>query len=134
MVTEIKQNEIVKGLLIDPEKETVTEIELTRDAEGSVLKELYRVIGCGLVDVMRDAIVLNGEPRDEDVWIDDEALLKNPGHFWRIEGSPYEFAAGRAVILGYDPRDGESVAHGLAPADVEELRRNVRFAHLEDML
>ena len=50
-----------------------------------------------------------------------------------IWGSPFD-AAGRAVVLGYDPRDGESVAHSLAPADVENLRRNVRFAHLEDML
>ena len=133
MVTEIMK-ETVKALLIDPENEEVKEVELTRGDGGSLLRELYRVIGCNLVDVMHDAIVLNGKVRDEDVWIDDEALLKNPGHFWRIEGSPYEFAAGRAVILGYDPRDGESVAHQLAPADVDELRRNVRFAHLEDML
>ena len=133
MVTEIMK-ETVKALLIDPENEEVKEVELTRGDGGSLLRELYRVIGCNLVDVMHDAIVLNGKVRDEDVWIDDEALLKNPGHFWRIEGSPYEFSAGRAVILGYDPRDGESVAHQLAPEDVENLRRNVRFAHLEDML
>ena len=133
MVTEIKQNEIVKGILIDPEKETVTEIELTRDEEGSLLHELYRVIGCDCVDCLRDCVGLNGKVKNDDVWVDDEALLNDPRHFWRFASwLKDDFIAGRAVILDYDPRDGGSMAHSLTPAEVADLRAIVEFAHMEE--
>ena len=134
MVTEIKQNEIVKGILIDPEKETVAEIELTRDAEGSVLKELYRVIGCECVDCLRDCVGVNGNVKNDDIWVDDEALLNDPRHFWRLSAwyQKDSFIAGRAVILDYDPRDGGSMAHSLTPAEVADLRAIVEFAHMEE--
>ena len=133
MVTEIKKTEFVKGILIDPEKETVTEIELTRDEEGSLLHELYRVIGCDCVDCLRDCVGLNGKVKNDDVWVDDEALLNDPRHFWRFASwLKDDFIAGRAVILDYDPRDGASMAHSLTPAEVADLRAIVEFAHMEE--
>lgn len=129
MVAEMKKK-TVKALLIDPENEEVKEIELTRGDGGSILRELYRVIGCGLVDVMRDCVIANGKLKNDDIWVDDMAL-DNPTHFFRIAPWWTEHMEGRAVILGHDD-DGESTDHSLTPEDLEDLRKHIKFANIED--
>lgn len=90
----------LKGLLIDPETESITEVEIAKGSK--CLDDLYKNIRCDTVDCIRAGVVLSGGKRKEDdIWVDDEALLGEPKHFW-ILPSYAQPIAGRGVILSAD--------------------------------
>lgn len=115
----------IKGLLIDPENQTITEVDVFEDVEReSHLESIYKHLQCKWVDVGRNCLsYLPGKPVD-DLWFDDE------GNF---SDCPYMFQLprlvpliGRALILSYD-EDGRSCSHTLTPDDIEELRATVTW-------
>jgi hypothetical protein len=55
-----------RGILIDVAKLTVSEVEF----DG--LKDMYRLIGCDMVEVVSVA-------KNADLWVDEEGLLKDDG-------------------------------------------------------
>lgn len=119
----------LKGLLIDPEKESVTEVEIAKGSK--CLDDLYKAIKCDTVDCIRAGVVLSGGKRKEDdIWVDDEALLGEPKHFWILPGYAQPIA-GRGVILSADD-EGDCVSHTLTPSEVMELRKVIKFAHLKE--
>lgn len=122
--------EKIKGLLINPETETITEIEITKG--GGCLDDLYKAIGCDCVDCIRAGVVLSGGKRKEDdIWVDDEGALKeNQKHFWKLPMYEYPIV-GRGVVLAVDD-EGECISHTLTPLEVEELKRVIQFYHLAD--
>ncbi len=120
----------VKGVVIDPNLQTVSTAEIAADEDGTVnLGALYDVLGCNLVDRFSLS-------SDADLIIDDEGLLKpnNPG--FKIGDYPRYFA-GKAIILRVDGGEWVSVPavnlEGLysmiewaAPSDVQEQDMSIK--------
>jgi hypothetical protein len=120
----------VKGVVIDPNLQTVSTAEIAADEDGTVnLGALYDVLGCNLVDRFSLS-------SDADLIIDDEGLLKpnNPG--FKIGDYPRYFA-GKALILRVDGGEWVSVPavnlealysmiEWAAPSDVQEQDMSVK--------
>lgn len=120
----------VKGVVIDPNLQTVSTAEIAADEDGTVnLGALYDVLGCNLVDRFSLS-------SDADLIIDDEGLLKpnNPG--FKIGDYPRYFA-GKAIILRVDGGEWVSVPavnlealysmiEWAAPSDVQEQDMSIK--------
>jgi hypothetical protein len=120
----------VKGVVIDPNLQTVSTAEIAADEDGTVnLGALYDVLGCNLVDRFSLS-------SDADLIIDDEGLLKpnNPG--FKIGDYPRYFA-GKALILRVDGGEWVSVPavnlealysmiEWAAPSEVQEQDMSVK--------
>ena len=101
----------MKAFLIDPEKRTITEV----DYDGHH-KSIYKLIGADLFDTVR----LSGS---DVIFVDDEGLMKNPQHFFKLDGltSPL---AGKGLVLGTNNR-GENISPKLVL--LEDLQRWITF-------
>lgn len=110
----------MRAILIDPVAKTVSEVEYNGD---------YRQIDVLLSDkdngLNVDCFTVVSIDDDDDIFVDDEGLLKDPKHFfvWKGYGQPL---AGRGLILGHRG-DGESIATTLK---LDEVRDNVAFVKL----
>lgn len=83
-----------KGILINPEAKTIEEIQIKED----VLKSLYEIIGCELVECIR----LDNK---NALWVDEEGFYNSAFGFDLIGYSPL---SGKGVILGYDHNGDKS--------------------------
>jgi hypothetical protein len=116
--------DIIKGLLIDPENQTISEVELMQDAEGTMLESIYEHLNCSCVDVARQLLThLPSSPTD-DVWFDYEASFSDCPYTFLIPG--YIPLIGRGLILNYDD-EGYCVSHMLTQQDIEVLRSTIRW-------
>jgi len=97
----------MRAFLINPKDKSITEIETKGE-----LGDLYKLIGCNLIDV----VILNDE---EDVlYLDDEGLYRTPNYFrFGINPNPL---AGRAVVLGTNI-DGEAISPKLLTLELLEV-------------
>ena len=86
----------MKAFLIDPAKQTVSEIEFYGD-----WREINRLIGSETFD----CVTING--KGDVVFVDDEGLLKGLDRFFSVQGYP-EPLVGRGLVLGCDA-EGETV-------------------------
>lgn len=105
----------MKAFLINPEKQEISEIEVTHP----VLKSLYRHIGCDCIDSLR----IN---QNNIIWVDDEGLLK-PNFYFRIENYPNPLA-GNGVVLGIKP-DGDNKDVSIT---LDKLKEIVSFYEKEE--
>lgn len=83
----------MRAILIDPEAQTVTDID-----HAGKLEALYETLGCSTVERVP---LLHGE----NLWCDEEGLLKQPHRpLFHIGHSPADptYIAGKAVIFGED--------------------------------
>lgn len=114
----------IKGLLIDPEKREISEIQIPVDGDGSCLEGMYQAIGCTAVDCGRGGLRYLPTQPDDDVWFDDEGLFSDKTTMFELpEWVPL---IGRGLILGFDS-EGNSVDHTLTPTDIEALKDSIRF-------
>lgn len=106
---------------INAETRTITEVELTpeqrRDPRGH-LRALQALVG-GLIST-----AYRFENGDE-LFVDDEGLLKDPRHFFRVVGCAQPFFAGNGVVVGGATKAGYDTA---AKSTVASLSRCVGFA------
>ena len=115
---------VLKGLLIDPEKREISEVEIPVEEDGGCLNGMYRAIGCSTVDVGRGGLsYLPSHPAD-DVWFDDEGLFSGCKFSFMLPG--WVPLIGRGLILSFD-EDGNSVDHTLTPADINALKCSIRW-------
>lgn len=99
----------MRGILINPEDKTVTEIE----TPGG-LDELYRLVNCRTVEV----VDLGG---GQDLWLDEEGLLTDdPGPFFAFIGREAHPFCGRGLILSNDGQ-GNSTSTTLRLSAVSKL-------------
>lgn len=93
---------------IDAKNRTITEVQ-----DSPNLATYYRLIGCSLIDAVQ-------LPTGDFVYVDDEGLLKNPAHFFAIDG---HILAGNGVVVGMGAEgdDSEPVV------DLSSLKRSIRF-------
>ena len=101
----------MKAFLIDPEQQTISEVDYDGEHHS-----IYKLIDADLFDVVRLA-------GSDVIFVDDEGLMKNPQHFFKLDGltSPL---AGKGLVLGTD-RHGESTAPKLIT--LPDLQRLITF-------
>jgi hypothetical protein len=102
--------EILTGLLIDPFLKKVTNVKVEND-----LKDFYRHIGCSMVEV-----VSLTQYSDDDIWVDEEGLLKRDQRFFKVSDLPFGHhgvIAGRGLILG-NGGEGNTISCDLSIEDV----------------
>jgi hypothetical protein len=117
----------MKAFLIDPIAKTITEVEHKTEGEDGGLHDIYRHIGCDLVDVVR---LQDGD----GIYVDDEGLLKSPSpdSFWAMPELYGEEAAwtGKGLVLGSDAK-GDSTEPKIT---LDELKRIVVFLVPDQLL
>jgi hypothetical protein len=101
----------MKALLIDSKNRTVKQIEI-----GEHYTEISKAIGC---DVFSAPHIMQN---NDTLYCDDEGLLKNPEHFFLLDGYPQPLA-GNGLILGCDD-EGESIDVSM---NLVELSSKVTF-------
>lgn len=129
-----------RGVLIDPEKKTVTEVQVpteNHDGEVSALHGTRALLGCRVVDCVRDQLrnvpqfAPNGTPVHclDDIWVDDEGIDNPRG--WSLPWLSGIRYGGRGLILGYCETDGASMSSTLQRGGVEFLRNHIRWMNVE---
>lgn len=103
------KQETIKGILIDPDKQEVRQVEFPNKLEG-----YYELLDCDLIDrVAFDDY--------NDLIVDDEGLYKGHDTLFSIEGLEGHYV-GKAVIVGVDFKEGE-----WKDAVIDEDKLHVRF-------
>jgi hypothetical protein len=117
----------MKAFLIDPIARTITEVVHDREGRDGGLRDIYRLLGCDLVDVVR----MND---GDGIYVDDEGLLKqpDPNSFWAMPELYGEVAAwtGKGLVLGSDAQ-GDSTEPKIT---LDELKRIVVFLTPDQLL
>jgi len=98
----------MKAVLIDPHTKTVTDIDLP---EGGRLEEMRELIGCDLLT----AITLES---GDSLFLDDEGLYVPGQKFFALPEDYIEPLAGRALVLGLDHSNGESIDAHFSSEDI----------------
>ena len=114
----------IKGLLVDPEKQTITEVDVECDDNGeSHVESIYKHLDCSCFDVARRLLTFLPSIPDDDVWLDDEAGFNGGKYMFLLPG--FVPLVGRGLILSHDYRTGESLSHTLTAHDIEVLRDKI---------
>lgn len=114
---------MTKGILIDVNNKTITEVTVEKNSNGTHLDSLYKLIGCEMVQV-----VSVGE---NDIYVDEEGLLKlTPStNFFKWKDYPQPLT-GNGLILGYDDSTGQNIDVTMT---VEEVKQKVKFLTHRDV-
>jgi len=101
----------MKAILIDVKTQEVKEVEY-----DNTLQNIYDLIDCRAFDIVRidDA---------NDIFVDDEGLLKDNLYFEYSGKERIAQLAGSGLVLGYN-QEGETIATTLT---VEDVKGKVRF-------
>lgn len=91
----------MRAILIDPYTQKVERITIDSGLGLETLKALYSAIGC-------ETVTRYSLGTEVDLWLDDDGMLTDNPTFWQLEGASQPFA-GRGVLLGVDPEQGETV-------------------------
>ena len=121
--------ETITGLLINPADQTVTEVEVEKK-EDSFLSSMYALIDCDCVDVVRGYFSRQPFCSEDDLWVDDEALLKDLPVQWGF--TLYRDATpiiGKALILGVDLTEGECKSFTLSPEKIEKIKQQLQWCY-----
>jgi len=109
----------MKAILIDPATEAVFEVDHNPNKAGNLHKWLSDPAR-GMEVRADEFLIINETNR---IFIDEEALLKNPKHFFQLRGH-HDPIAGRGLVRGYREKDGAPVDTTLT---VEDVRAMVTF-------
>ena len=109
----------MKAYLIDSETKTITPVDYNGD-----YKTIYTHIGCDLFDI----VYAESGGHRISVFVDDEGLLKNPQHFFLLDGWAQPLA-GNGLVLGDADEEGETLA---APDDLD-LSPTITFLSLQQV-
>ena len=109
----------MRAIVIDSVNKKVYESTFTK---GQALPFMQKVVD-GYIE---RALTLE---EGDDVYVDEEGLLKRKENFFTVFGAgPF---AGNGVVVGHNPKNGESTG---ATIGLEELRSGVRFLSIEEVM
>lgn len=111
-------SKLSRMILIDVYSQEVKEVQ----AEAN-LGSFYKLIGCDVITVAA------GLGNGDDVYVDDEGLLKPVGGWFYIEGASQPFA-GNGLIVGRN-EEGDSVS---CLSDLEDIKKRVTFPSASEVL
>jgi hypothetical protein len=106
----------MRGILINPFDTTITEVNYTGD-----YKEIYALTDCTTFDCVRIY-------ETQDMYIDDEGLLKNNQMYFTMNDRVY---AGKALLLSHDD-EGETISTNLDLQMVEDMVEWLPEGHTEE--
>lgn len=104
---------MIKGILINAKDRTVKPVEVRQHD----IHHMHDLIECQCFTCLN-----MNEKGTETIYVDDEGLLKDPKHFFRMPFYP-QWLAGNGLILGTNS-NGESVN---TKCSVEEIESQVKF-------
>ena len=107
----------MNAILIDPYAETITPVEYSGNYQ-----DIYKLCDYELFTVV------SVEPNGDGIYVDDEGLLKltDETKFFTYAGYPQPLA-GKGLILGLNPRTGNSIG---AKTPLETVKAKVKFYSL----
>lgn len=113
-----------RGILIDVENKTISEVEVVRDENGSQLPSIYGHLKCSTFEV----VSYNSE---NDVYVDEEGLMymNDDTKFFKLKNYRQPLA-GNGLIMGYDDETGEN---GDTKLSLEEIKEQVSFMSAFDV-
>jgi len=113
-----------RGILIDVENKTISEVEVVRDETGSQLPSIYGHLKCSTFEVV-------GYDYENDVYVDEEGLMymNDDTKFFKLKNYPQPLA-GNGLIMGYDDETGEN---GDTKLSVQEVKEQVSFMSAFDV-
>lgn len=117
--------EVLKGVIVKYENENVKGSLLNfKEIKKIELKHMYDLIGCDLVEAVR-------LPKDIDIWVDEEGLLKSGNIVIGYKVEPNEESdgfelqlAGNALFLSSD-EEGNTI--GLNEEQLKWIQDNVKY-------
>lgn len=98
MTKKTENNEQLRALLIDPFTKTITETTVSKH-DDSLLQDMYRLIGCDTVEVVRYQV----QGVEVDIWVDEEGLFKADQKYFLPYAHP-QGLAGKGLVLEHDGR------------------------------
>jgi len=107
----------MKGILINPHEETITEVEYSGN-----YKEIYDIINCRTFDV---ATIYN----TQDIYVDDEGLLIDNQRFFSINDRTF---GGKGLLLSHDD-EGETKSTNLDLQIVQDMVQWLPEGHKEEL-
>lgn len=117
-------NNSIRGVLIDPENKTITEVDVPADSNGSYLTGICSHLQCEWVEVGRSCLeYLPSSPAD-DLWFDEDGNFGD-GMF-AFKTPRLVPLIGRGLILSYDD-EGRCVSHTLTTEDIEQLNASIEW-------
>ena len=113
-----------KGILINTENRTITEVDVVRNEEGSQLPSIYEHVKCSMVEVVQ-------YDDKNDVYVDEEGLLSVDENtkFFKLKNYPQPLS-GNGLIMGFDNETGENGSTNLT---IDEVKNNVTFMSAHDV-
>lgn len=113
-----------RGILIDTENRTITEVDVVRNEEGSQLPSIYGHVKCSTFEVVQ-------WNEENDVYVDEEGLLtmNEETKFFKMKHYPQPIA-GNGLIMGFDDETGEN---GDTKLSIEEIKESVTFMTAHDV-
>lgn len=109
----------MRAIKIDSESKTISIIQIN---EEDKLKRMQDEVG-GLIERAFD--FSNGD----EIYVNEEALLFSPEHFFLVEGAHQPFA-GNGLIIGINHKTGESTD---ATSSLDEIRAKVKFLSIDQV-
>ena len=106
----------LNGILIDPFLKKVTNVNVGTD---NTLQDMYKHIGCSMVEVVSFGDV-------NDLWIDEEGLLKRDQRFFKVHNLPFGHhgvIAGRGLLL----KCGDEGGTESTTLDIEEVMPKISW-------
>ena len=106
----------LNGILIDPFLKKVTNVNVGTD---NTLQDMYKHIGCSMVEVVSFGDV-------NDLWIDEEGLLKRDQRFFKVHNLPFGHhgvIAGRGLFL----KCGDEGGTESTTLDIEEVMPKISW-------
>jgi hypothetical protein len=104
----------MKGLLIDPIKRTITQVEHSGD-----YRQIYELLSDPENGLAVDDFNIVQLDRINTVYVDGEGLLKDPRHFFLLKGYAQPLA-GRGLVIGCDHL-GDSISTTLTAAALSRI-------------
>ena len=124
--------EILTGILIDPFLKKVNTVKVEND-----LKDFYRHIGCSMVEIVNLTQYIDNT-YVQDIWVDEEGLLKNDQRFFKVHNLPFGHhgvIAGKALMLKCGDEGGtESTTldiHEVTPRISWDFEHNAKIYNSE---
>ncbi len=94
----------VKAILIDPVKQQVSEVQVTRDDSGTFLSSIYEHLGNG-TQLFEDVCIIAHDRKNkvtDRLAVDEEGLYHDMIGGFHLKTGPYPILVGRGLIVGVD--------------------------------
>lgn len=113
-----------RGILIDVENKTISEVEVVRDETGSQLPSIYGHLKCSTFEVV-------GYDYKNDVYVDEEGLMfmNDNTKFFKLKNYSQPLS-GNGLIMGFDDETGEN---GDTKLSLEEVKEQITFMSAFDV-